>query len=186
MLNSYEVGTKISTSLDQNDLEFSNAKRLKHKIRPTLGYTYRGYQDEDEISPCEFEAIEEGQQPTRSPWPSKLWMPVLKMTMGMCLIANGANLLSVRRIMLKKKGEAVELGIDRHRFEPLYAELILRPFQGFSLFGETEWDYYDQKITFADVALDYTIARWGAEKTYSGQTLFLGRGYRRVLISGLI
>jgi len=165
VLNSYEVGAKISTSLDRiYDLELSNAKRLKHKIRPTLGYTYRGYQDEDETSPW-FEAIEEEGDANQITLALENFLDVrLEDENGNVSYLQWGKFTLSQSYNVEEKRRSSEQDVDREPFEPLYAELILRPFQGFSLFAETEWDYYDHKITFADVALDFTIARSGGRK----------------------
>ena len=65
---------------------------------------------------------------------------------------------------VEEKRRSSQPGVDREPFEPLYAELNVRPFRGFSLFAETGWDYYDRKITFADVAVDLTVDRSGGRK----------------------
>jgi LPS-assembly protein len=165
VLNSYEVGAKMSTSLDRiYDLEFSNAKRLKHKIRPTLGYTYRGYQDEDETSPW-FAAIEEEGDANQITLALENFLDArFEDENGNVSYLQWGKFTLSQTYNLEEKRRSSNPGVDREPFEPLYAELILRPFQGFSLFAETEWDYYDQKITFADVALDFTIARSGGRK----------------------
>jgi hypothetical protein len=50
-------------------------------------------------------------------------------------------------------------GKKKEPFEPLCAEMTLRPIPDLDFFGIAEWDHYDQALTFVDLSLELTVDR---------------------------
>jgi LPS-assembly protein len=159
-LNTYEAGAKISTSLDRiYDLEFKEARRLKHKIRPTLGYAYRGYQDEDDQSPW-FEPMEEEGDANLVTLALENFLDArIEDNDGNVSYRQWAKFALIQSYDIEEKRRNSESGRDREPFEPLRAELTLNPFQELNVFADVEWDHYDQEITYVDLSLELAVNR---------------------------
>ncbi|MBW1902545.1 MAG: LPS-assembly protein LptD [Deltaproteobacteria bacterium] len=161
-LKTYEASAKMSTSIDRIfDLEFKGARRLKHKIRPTLGYTYRGFQDEDDQSPW-FEPMEEEGDANLVTLAIENFLDArIEDNNGNVSYRQWAKFTLIQRYDVEEKRRDSEPGRDREPFEPLRAELTLSPFQELNVFADVEWDHYDNKITYADLSLVLAVNRSG-------------------------
>jgi len=165
ILNAYELGAKMSTSLDRvYDFEFKDIKKLKHRIRPTLSYTHRGYRDEDEQSPW-FETIEEDGDANLVTLSIENFLNArMEDKEGNISYRQCGKLMLSQSYNLEEKRRGSDPGVDREPFEPLCAELILRPGPNLDLYAEAKWDHYDQEITFVDLSLDFILGRSGGRK----------------------
>ena len=156
-MKAYEANIRMSTTLDRiYGFELLNARRLKHRIRPTFSYTYRGYQDEEDESPW-FESIDEEGDANLITFSIENFLDArLENNKGDVSYRQWANLtLSQSYDVAEKRRE----GKKKEPFEPLYAEMTLRPIPDLDFFGIAEWDHYDQALTFVDLSLELTVDR---------------------------
>ncbi len=165
-LHTFEIGGTLSTTLDRIfDKPVMGAKRLKHRIRPSVSYIYRHFSDSEEKAPTPwFEPtiaendtnlvtlgienfldarIEDEQGNVRY----RQWA---KMT-----LTQGYDIQEKRRDSITR---------DREPFGPLNMELTVTPFPNLNLFSQVAWDHYDQQITFADLSLSLITPRSGNRK----------------------
>ncbi len=161
-LKTYEASAGISTTLDRiYDCEFLNAKRLKHRIRPTLSYTYQDFQDGEDQSPW-FESIkEEGDANLVTLSIENFLDARLENEKGDVSYRQWANLTLSQGYDVREERRE---GGKKEPFVPLCAEMTLRPSPNLDFFGVTKWDHYDQGITFVDLSLDLTFDRSGDRK----------------------
>jgi len=161
-LKTYEASAKMSTSIDRTfDLEFKGARRLKHKIRPTLAYTYRGFQDEDDQSPW-FEPMEEEGDANLVTFAIENFLDArIEDNNGNVSYRQWAKFTLIQGYNVEEKRRDSEPDRDREPFEPLRAELTLNPFQGLNFFADVEWDHHDNEITYADLSLVLAVNRSG-------------------------
>ena len=161
----YEAGARLATSAERiYDIQWRNARRLKHKISPVLSYRYRVNQDEEEESPW-FEPIDEEGKINHVTLSLENYLDarlenkkgeITYRQWGFLSLSQGYDIDEVRR--------NEEPGIKKKPFEPLTGLLILRPFQDIDILSMAKWDHYDNKITFADVSLDLSLERSGGRK----------------------
>jgi LPS-assembly protein len=161
-LKAYEASVRISTTLDRiYDCEFMNAKRLKHRIRPTLSYIYRDFQDGKDESPW-FESIkEEGDANLVTLSIENFLDARLENEKGDVSYRQWANLtLSQGYDVSEERRE----GRKKETFLPLCAEMTLRPSPNLDFFGLAKWDHYDHEINFMDLSLELSVDRSGNRK----------------------
>ena len=165
----YEAGARLSANVERiYDVEWWNARRLKHTVSPVLGYTYRIRQDDEDYRPW-FEPIESEDN-----------------TNGIInqISFSLENFLDAR--MENEKGEVtyrqwafanLSQGYDideARRLEgperkkkpllPLSASLILRPFPDVDLQGTGLWDHYDHEISSATFSGEFSMDRAGGRE----------------------
>ena len=160
----YEAGARVATSAERiYDVNFRNAKRLKHKVSPVLSYRHRVHQDENKVSPW-FEPIDEK---------GKINQVTLSIENFLdARLESKKGEVTYRQWAFLNLSQSYDIEESRHKepetkdkpFEPLTALLILRPFQHIDLYSEAKWDHYDHKITFADLSLDVSVERSGQRK----------------------
>ncbi len=164
-LNAFEVGSRVSTNLARvYDHGFWGAKRLKHKIRPTLGYSYRDLHDGDDESPW-FEPVKEEGDANLITFSFENFLDArLEDQNGHVFYRQWAKLMLSQSYDIDEERNSDERGRDDEPFEPLYAEMILRPWPNLYFFGAAEWDHYDEEIIFADFSLNLSVARSGGRR----------------------
>ena len=175
----YEANTRLSTNAEKFfDTSWGNATKLRHKISPSLYYTYQGYDNDGEESPW-FSPIEQDDYGT--PWyltfnPDEGNEDRNRVTFSL------ENFLDAR--MEDEKGnvaynqwaifrlnqgydiqEATEDGENRP-LTPLTAELIVTPFPTLDLRGSTGWNYYESAFTQTTLSGEFTVNRYGGRRDY--------------------
>lgn len=159
-LRSYEAGAKMYTSLDRIwDIKILNAKKLRHRIRPTIGYTYRDYENEKYQSPWFEPVVEQGDANQLTLSIENFLDARIEDAAGNVFNRQWAKLTLAQGYNIEEERKEVRPGEDREPFEPLNAELTVTPFSKINLFAETKWDHYDQEITYFDLSLALRINR---------------------------
>ncbi len=164
-LKAYEASARMSTSLDRIfDLDFRGAKRLKHKIRPTLKYTFREFLDKDDQSPWFEPVAEEGDANLVTLSIENFLDARLEDGNGNVSYRQWGKFTLSQGYNVEEKRLDHQSDRDREPFEPLNFEMTLSPFSALDFFAEAEWDHYDQEITFLDVSLELKVDRSGNRK----------------------
>jgi len=164
-LKTYETSARISTSLDRiYDFKLLDVKRLKHRIRPTVRYAYRDFDAGDDQSPW-FEPLEEEGDANLVTFSIENFLDArLEDGNGNVSYRQLAKLTFSQSFDVEEERRGDEPTRDAEPFEPLFVEMILRPFPALDFFAQARWDHYDQEITFLDMSLELTVDRSGDRK----------------------
>ena len=175
----YEASARVSTNAEKFfDTSWGNATKLRHKISPSLYYTYQRYKDNDEESPW-FTPIEQDDYGT--PWYRTFNETTANEDRNRVTFSL-ENFLDAR--MEDKKGNVtynqwaifrLNQGYDIYEatdeeenqpFTPLTAELIVTPFPALDVRGSTGWDYYQNAFTQTTLSGELTVKRYGGRRDY--------------------
>ena len=174
-----EANARLSTNAEKFfDVSMGNANKLRHKISPSVYYTYQRYNNDDEEAPW-YSPIEQDDYGT--PWyltfnPDEQNQDRNRVTFSL------ENFLDAR--MEDKKGnvaynqwaifrlnqgydieEANEEG-ENEPLTPLTAELIVTPFPALDLRGSAGWDHYENALTQTTLSGELTVQRYGGRQDY--------------------
>ena len=175
----YEANTRLSTNAEKFfDTSWGNATKLRHKISPSIYYTYQGYNSDGEEAPW-FTPIEQDDYGT--PW--YLTFNQSERNQDRNRVAFSLeNFLDARMedgkgnvaynqwaIFRLNQGydfqEATEDG-ENTPLTPLTAELIVTPFPTLDLRGSTGWDHYENTFTQTTLSGEFTVNRYGGRHDY--------------------
>ena len=175
----YEANARLSTNVEKvYDTSWGNAKRLRHKVSPSLYYTYQGYDNDGKESPW-FNPID--QDNYGSPWYLSFSQNEENQDRNR-VIFSLENFLDAR--MEDKKGNVaynqwaifrLNQGYDidetnnegeNKPFTPLTAELIVTPFPSIDLRGSTGWNYYEKTLSQTTLSGELTVQRYGGRRDY--------------------
>ncbi|MCG6878463.1 MAG: LPS assembly protein LptD [Deltaproteobacteria bacterium] len=175
----YEASARLSTNAEKFfDTSWGNATKLRHKISPTLLYTFQGYNDNDQESPW-FTPIEQDDYGT--PWYLTFNENTANEDRNRVSFSL-ENFLDAR--MEDKKGNVtynqwaifrLNQGYDIYEttddkdnqpFTPLTAELIVTPFPALDVRGSTGWDHYKSAFTQTTLSGELTVKRYGGRRDY--------------------
>lgn len=171
----YEAGARLATNAERvYDLQWLNARKLRHKISPVLTYQYRGYHTNGDGTPW-FSPVDRGKY--NSPWFDSISQDEDE-DKGRNRIAFALeNFLDAR--FEDKKGNVTyrqwgtfklyqgydidaDIQEDEDRpFTPLMAELIVRPFSFLDLRGSAGWDHYDHAFSRSTLSGSVSVSRAG-------------------------
>ena len=175
----YEANTRLSTNAEKFfDTSWGNATKLRHKISPSIYYTYQGYNNDGGEAPW-FSPIEQDDYGT--PW--YLTFNQSERNQDRNRVAFSLeNFLDARMedgkgnvaynqwaIFRLNQGydfqEATEDG-ENTPLTPLTAELIVTPFPTLDLRGSTGWDHYENTFTQTTLSGEFTVNRYGGRRDY--------------------
>jgi LPS-assembly protein len=161
----YETGAGLLTELERvYDFDWWGAKRIKHRIRPLLSYTYRVTQDEDVESPW-FEPIDVDGRENRIAFSFENYLDArFENKKGGTSYRQWVTLTITQAYDIEEERRDTEPGEKRRPFEPLNATMRVQPFANIDFLGKVEWDHYDHEITLADLSLDLSINRSGGRE----------------------
>ena len=161
----YETGARLLTDLERvYDIKWWGAKRLKHRMRPILSYTYRAPQDEDVESPW-FEPIDAEGRKNRMAFSLENYLDArFDNKKGGVSYRQWVTLTVTQAYDIEEERRHTEPGEKRRPFEPLNASMRVQPFANIDFLGQVGWDHYDHEITLADLSLDISIRRSGGRK----------------------
>ena len=161
----YETGAGLLTELERvYDFDWWGAKRIKHRIRPLLSYTYRVTQDEDVESPW-FEPIDVDGRKNRIAFSFENYLDArFENKKGGTRYRQWVTLTITQAYDIEEERRDTEPGEKRRPFEPLNATMRVQPFANIDFLGKVEWDHYDHEITLADLSLDLSINRSGGRE----------------------
>jgi LPS-assembly protein len=172
----YEAGARLATNAERvYDLQWFNARKLRHKISPALTYLYRGYHTNGDGTPW-FSPIDRGGG-YESSWFDSIFQDNDKERSRNRIAVALDNFLDARYEDTKGKVTYRQWGtfklyqgydIDTARqddkdrpFTPLMAELIVSPFSFLDLRGSAGWDHYDHAFTRSTLSGTLSVRRSG-------------------------
>lgn len=160
----YDANVRLATNVERvYDLEWFNAKKVRHKISPTLNYTYRGFRtngDEDNPpwSTSVFEDYKKEQINNRISFSLNNFLDArLEDKKGRVTYHQWATFKLVQGYDLDKAGGDK----DDRPLTPLRAELTASPFPAFDLKGSTGWNHYDHGFTETTLSGELYVNRSG-------------------------
>jgi LPS-assembly protein len=161
----YETGARLLTDLERvYDIKWWGAKRLKHRMRPMLSYTYRALQDEDVESPW-FDPIYAEGRKNRMAFSLENYLDArFDNKKGGVSYRQWVTLTVTQAYDIEEERRHTEPGEKRKPFEPLNVTLRVQPLNGIDFLGHLNWDHYDREITDANLSLDLFIQRSGGKK----------------------
>jgi LPS-assembly protein len=155
--DAYQMQARLSTILERVfDFEWKGANKLKHKMTPSLTYTFRDHRDRDIPQPW-FEPIDAEGRINQIAFSLENFLDArLEDDNGGVTYAQWGTFSLIQRY-----------DIDEARpFLPLVAVLSLTPFPDLNFDAQMHWDYQEDDISFADLSLDLAIDRSGGRKDY--------------------
>ncbi|MEW6668511.1 MAG: LPS assembly protein LptD [Thermodesulfobacteriota bacterium] len=163
--DAYEVQSRISTLLERTfDIEWGDAKRLKHKIFPTFSYRYRGYNDATRYRPW-FEPIDARGKRHEAAFSLENFLDARKENeKGEVTYAQWATFSLSQAYDIHEAGRDSEPWRKKQPFKPLTGIFTYLPFPRIDIDTEVWWDHYQDDVTFADLSLEYNMER-GAGRT---------------------
>ena len=170
----YEAGARLATNVERvYDLQWFNAKRLRHKISPVLTYQYKGYRTNGDGTPW-FSPV--GRGGYESPWFDSISQDEDEDESRNRIAFALENFLDARfedkkgRITYSQWGtfklyQGYDIDTpnqdDDRPFTPLMAELIVRPFTSLDLRGSAGWDHYDHTFSRSTLSGSLSVTRAG-------------------------
>ncbi|RLC28717.1 MAG: hypothetical protein DRH37_09030 [Deltaproteobacteria bacterium] len=160
-LKTYETGIQLSTSLDRiYDTDIGNAGKLKHRIRPIVSYTYRGFRNGSSPDPWFEPAAEQGRANRVTLAIENFLDARLEDDKGDVSYRQWVKFtLSQAYSIYEKRRD--QPGVDKEPFEPLQGVLTVTPFPQCNFFADVRWDHYDHRFNYADLSLELTVDRSG-------------------------
>jgi len=165
----YEGQARFSTVAERiYETNWDSARRLKHKVVPSLLYNYRVHKDLSSYRPW-FEPMDAEGKMNRVALALDNFLDAKRETEKEgALYEQWARFTLIQGYRINGTWWEDDLSIEDKPFEPLIGILTLRPLSNVYLNGEVHWDHYDKEIPFADVALTVQIPRYGGRADYFG------------------
>jgi LPS-assembly protein len=156
----YEARVRVLSNLERTyDIRWQGATRLKHRVWPSLTYTYRVSQGEEEDSPW-FEPVDAKGRINQVAFSVENFLDArLENNKGDVSYRQWGYLKLTQGYNMDEAGDSDEPVRKQRPFAPLAGELVLRPFSNLDVFGVAEWDHYDAAVTLADVSLEISLDR---------------------------
>ncbi|MCF8129237.1 MAG: LPS assembly protein LptD [Deltaproteobacteria bacterium] len=175
----YEASARLGTNAEKFfDTSWGNATKLRHKISPTIYYTYQGYNNDDEETPW-YSPIDQDDYGT--PWyltssQAEKNQDRNRVTFSLenfldAKMEDKEGNVSYNQWAIFRLNQGYEIQKakedgENEPFTPLTAELILTPFPSLDLRGSTGWDYYQNTFTETTLSGELTVSRTGGRRDY--------------------
>jgi LPS-assembly protein len=173
----YEANARLGTNAEKFfDVSLGNANKLRHKISPTVYYTYQVYNNNGEdvpwYSPIEqddygtpwfltFNQDEENQDRNRVTFSLENFLDAR--------MEDKEGNVAYNQWAIFRLNQGYDIREDNEDGEnkpltPLTAELIVTPFPTLDLRGSTGWDHYENTFTQTTLSGELTVARYGGRQ----------------------
>jgi LPS-assembly protein len=164
-IDTYELGLRLSTTLEKIfDIKKGSTKSIKHKFQPTLSYTFRPYQDEEEYRPW-FEPVETLSRVNLISLSLDNYLDARREDKnGRPTYSQSANFSLTQGYDLDEAREQKVTGEKRKPFVPLIGSLSITPYPNLDLKATANWDHYKHYISSESIALDLAVERSGKRK----------------------
>lgn len=161
----YHLKARLTTILERIfDFELRDARKLKHKLSPSLEYDFRGHKDEDAFRPW-HEAVDVEGDINRITLSIENLLDARKETgKGEVSYAQWATFNLSQGFNLEEARRDEEPWRGKQPFEPLVGILTLMPFQELEFDAEVHWDHSSDDISFTDLSLELSVYRSGGRK----------------------
>jgi len=165
--NAYQFQARLSTILERIfDIQWEQAKSLRHKLVPSFIYEYRSHKDDADYTPW-FEAIDAVGEFNRITFSVDNFIDVKKQD------SKGDITYSQWAFLNLTQG----YDPNKSHFEPLTGILTLMPFHGLDLDTEFRWDHDKNQISYADLSLEFDMNRSGGRQDiYEIDYVYLNEG----------
>ena len=165
----FETGARMSTNLERiYDINWRNAKKLKHRIWPVLSYNYRIPYSQGDQSPW-FEPVDvDGKKNSITFSLENFFDARLENRKGQVTYRQWATFSLSQEYDINEKRRHEDPEIKREPFRPLSLDFNVRPFPALDFSGSAQWDHYDHTMASGDLSLDLSVERSGDRNdTYS-------------------
>jgi len=158
----YESKTRISTVMERIfDFRWNDTRKLKHKIVPSLTYTYRGYHEGDTYQPW-FESIDEIGKVNKITFAIENLLDARNEDdKGAVSYAQWGTFALSQSYNIDESRRDGEPWREKRPFDPLEGILTFTPFPDLNFEAEAHWDHYESQISFSDLSLELTVRRSG-------------------------
>jgi hypothetical protein len=158
--DAYHAQVRASTVLERVfEFNWREYTALKHKIRPSITYDFRGHRDEDLFRPW-FEAIDAEDDVNRITFSIENILDSRKDDMeGKIHYAQWGTFTLSQPYNLTEARRDDDPDRDREPFEPLIAEINAFPFSWLDVDAEARWDHYRTDIVYADISAGLSLER---------------------------
>ena len=163
--NIYQIDGRLYTVFEKI-FPFSGktVKKLKHKMTPSLTYTYRDHSDEDRIDPW-FEAMNTERDVNRLTLTLENLLDTRKENdKGEVTYAQWGNFSLSQPYNIEEARRDEDPSRENQPFEPLIGILTLMPLPNMGFDAEAHWDYDTNDISYTDLSLEFTYERSGGRK----------------------
>lgn len=168
-LRTYEATVRSSTSIERIfDVDVGNATRLKHRLRPSIVYTYREKPENYGGSPW-FEPVDEEGKANSIAFSLENFLDArLENKKGEVTYRQWATLdLTQGYDVDEARREKDEPpGGDQEPLKPLDVDLVLRPIPELKVTGGAKWDHYQHELTSGDLSMKISLPRAGGREDY--------------------
>jgi LPS-assembly protein len=171
--NGYNFQTRLSTVLERTfDVAWGGATKVKHKFLPSLIYRY-GVNPESNVDKLWFEPMDASRKNNLLILALENFLDAKKESKkGEVSYEQWATFSLYQGYDIDEEREDEGLGREKTPFLPLAGILTVSPYPSLYFDAEARWDYYEKEITYADVAL-----RWSMERS-GGRADSIGIDYR--------
>ena len=163
--NIYQFDGRLYTVLEKI-FPFSGktVKKLKHKMTPSLTYTYRNHRNEDKIEPW-FEPMDAEKDINRLTLTLENLLDTRKENdKGEVTYAQWGTFSLSQPYNIEEARRNEDPFREKRPFEPLVGILTLMPLPGMDFDAEARWDHDLKDIIFTDLSLEFTYDRSGGRK----------------------
>lgn len=166
-LKTFEANVTLSTTLDRVfSTDTLGAKKMKHRMRPLVKYTYRDFDDASQKRPSPwFEPlVDEGDANLLSFGIENFLSARFEDENGDISYRQWATFHLIQNYNIEEKRKHYQPTSDREPFETLDAELTLTPVPNLDVFSQAKWDHHDNEITYVDMSVVLSVDRSGNRK----------------------
>jgi len=158
--DAYELGLELSTILERIfDVQMGAVKRVKHKVQPTLSYTFRPYPEKEKLSPW-FEPVDTWERLNSISLSFENYLNARREdNKGNPSYSQSMNLALTQSYDLDEAREDKPSGEERQPYGPLEATLSLTPHSALDLSAGITYDHYEQHLGSGNLGLDLTVTR---------------------------
>ncbi len=163
--DTYELGLKLSTILERIfNIKEGNIKRIKHKFQPSLSYTFRPYQDEEEYKPW-FEPVDALSRLNEISLSLVNYLDARREDeKGRPTYSQSANFSLTQGYDIDEARKDKTPGEKREPFGPLKGTLSLTPYPSLDLRANANWDHHEHYISSWGLDMDLTVERSGSRQ----------------------
>lgn len=171
--------TRLSTVLERTiPFRWREVTRVKHKVTPSLSYTYRDYGDAGKTPPW-FEPIDEEGRINQITLSLENVLDAREESgEGEVSYRQWGTLNLLQGYDLHEARREVTLGEKRQSFTPLTGVMSLMPAPFLDLEAEARWDHYENRIIQTDLSVAFRLPRSGGRSDSLSLDYLYERGER--------
>ena len=160
----YDFGMRLSTHLEKTfDVQWGEVKRLQHKFSPSLLYNYRRYKLRKDFEPLLEPSGQDGTFNQIALSLDNLLDMRKENPKGEVTYGQWGRMNLIQGYNLEKPTGHLVPESEKKDFLPLLGFLSISPAYPLNFQVEAEWDYYQQAVSYADVALELAWERAGGK-----------------------